>query len=64
MLFALDLGVDRDESVGALDAFVDGGERVVDVAEVETGWCSSTRWLGVYAEAVQQSNTVAPSSGA
>ncbi|HEU5042048.1 MAG TPA: acylglycerol kinase family protein, partial [Gemmatimonadales bacterium] len=25
--FALDLGVDRDDVVGALDAFVDGGER-------------------------------------
>ena len=32
--FALDLGVDRDDVVGALDAFVDGGERVVDLAEV------------------------------
>ena len=32
--FALDLGVDRDDVVGALDAFVDGGERVVDLGEV------------------------------
>ena len=32
--FALDLGVNRDDVVGALDAFVDGGERVVDLAEV------------------------------
>ena len=32
--FALDLGVDRDDVVGALDAFVDGGERLVDLAEV------------------------------
>ena len=32
--FALDLGVDRDDVVGALDAFVDGGERRVDLAEV------------------------------
>ena len=30
--FALDLGVDRDDVVGALDAFVDGGERRVDLA--------------------------------
>ena len=37
--FALDLGVDRDDVVGALDAFVDGGERVVDLAEVN-GRCS------------------------
>jgi hypothetical protein len=32
--FALDLGVDRDDVVGALDAFVDGGEHRVDLAEV------------------------------
>ena len=32
--FALDLGVDRDDVVGALDAFVDGGERRVDLGEV------------------------------
>ena len=39
--FALDLGVDRDDVVGALDAFVDGGERRVDLAEVN-GRVSST----------------------
>jgi diacylglycerol kinase family enzyme len=32
--FALDLGVDRDDVVGALDAFTNGRERVVDLAEV------------------------------
>ena len=32
--FALDLGVDRDDVVGALDAFVDGGEHLVDLGEV------------------------------
>ena len=32
--FALDLGVDRDDVVGALDAFVNGGERRVDLADV------------------------------
>ena len=32
--FALDLGVDRDDVVGALDAFVGGRERRVDLAEV------------------------------
>ena len=32
--FALDLGVDRDDVVGALDAFVDGGERRVDLGVV------------------------------
>ena len=32
--FALDLGIDRDDVVGALDAFVDGGERPVDLGDV------------------------------
>jgi hypothetical protein len=32
--FALDLGVDRDDVVSALDAFLTGGERRVDLAEV------------------------------
>jgi hypothetical protein len=32
--FALDLGVDRDDVVGALDAFTKARERVVDLAEV------------------------------
>ncbi len=30
--FALDLGIDRDDVVGALDAFIDGYERRVDLA--------------------------------
>ena len=33
--FALDLGVDRDDVVGALDAFIDGYERRVDLAAGE-----------------------------
>src|SRR5438067_10851577 len=33
--FALDLGVDRGDVAGALDAFVDGGERRVGLAEVD-----------------------------
>jgi diacylglycerol kinase family enzyme len=32
--FALDLGIDRDDVVGALDAFVDGGKRRVDLGDV------------------------------
>jgi diacylglycerol kinase family enzyme len=32
--FALDLGVDRRDLIGALDAFTDGFERRIDVAEV------------------------------
>jgi diacylglycerol kinase family enzyme len=53
--FALDLGVDRDDVVGALDAFVDGGERRVDLAEVNGRVFVNNVSLGVYAEAVQQS---------
>lgn len=54
--FALDLGVDRDDVVGALDAFVKGGERVVDLAEVNGRVFVNNVSLGVYAEAVQQAS--------
>ena len=53
--FALDLGVDREDVVGALDALVDGGERVVDLAEVNGRVFVNNVSLGVYAEAVQRS---------
>ncbi len=53
--FAVDLGVDRDDVVGALDALVDGGERVVDLAEVNGRVFVNNVSLGVYAEAVQSS---------
>ena len=52
--FALDLGVDRDDVVGALDAFVDGGERTVDLAEVNGRVFVNNVSLGVYADAVQR----------
>jgi diacylglycerol kinase family enzyme len=52
--FALDLGVDRDDVVGALDAFVDGGERRVDLAEVNGRVFVNNASLGLYAEAVQR----------
>ena len=52
--FALDLGVDRDDVVGALDAFTKGGERVVDLAEVNGRVFVNNVSLGVYAESVQQ----------
>ena len=51
--FALDLGVDRDDVVGALDAFTKGGERIVDLAEVNGRVFVNNVSLGVYAEAVQ-----------
>jgi diacylglycerol kinase family enzyme len=51
--FALDLGVDRDDVVGALDAFVDGGERFVDLGDVNGRVFVNNVSLGLYAEAVQ-----------
>jgi diacylglycerol kinase family enzyme len=52
--FALDLGVDREDVVGALDAFIDGGERYVDLGEVNGRVFVNNVSLGVYAEAVGQ----------
>ncbi len=52
--FALDLGVDRDDVVGALDAFVNGNERRVDLAELNGRVFVNNVSLGVYASAVQR----------
>jgi diacylglycerol kinase family enzyme len=52
--FALDLGVDRNDVVGALDALVDGGERRVDLARVNGKVFVNNVSLGLYAEAVQR----------
>jgi diacylglycerol kinase family enzyme len=52
--FALDLGVDREDVVGALDAFVDGRERRVDLAEVNGRIFVNNVSLGLYAEAVHR----------
>jgi diacylglycerol kinase family enzyme len=52
--FALDLGVDRDDVVGALDAFIDGGERRVDLGNVNGRTFVNNVSLGVYGEAVQR----------
>lgn len=51
--FALDLGVDRDDVVGALDAFVDGGEHFVDLGDVNGRVFVNNVSMGLYAEAVQ-----------
>lgn len=51
--FALDLGVDRDDVVGALDAFVNGGEKRVDLGLVGDRTFVNNVSLGLYAEAVQ-----------
>ena len=52
--FALDLGVARNDVVGALDAFVNGGERVVDLAEINGRVFVNNVSLGLYATAVQR----------
>jgi diacylglycerol kinase family enzyme len=52
--FALDLGVDRGDVVGALDALVDGGERVVDLADVNGRLFVNNVSLGLYATAVHR----------
>jgi diacylglycerol kinase family enzyme len=52
--FALDLGVDRDDVIGALDAFVGGREKRVDLAEVNGRVFVNNVSLGLYAEAVQR----------
>jgi len=52
--FALDVGVDRHDVQGALDAFTDGVERVIDVAEVNGHVFLNNVSLGIYGEAVQQ----------
>ena len=52
---ALDLGVDRHDLVGALDAFGDQGvERSIAVAEVNGRVFLNNVSLGIYGEAVQQ----------
>ena len=50
---ALDLGLDRDDVVGALEAFASPVERVVDLAFVNDRVFVNNVSLGVYAEIVQ-----------
>jgi diacylglycerol kinase family enzyme len=51
--FALDVGVDRHDVAGALDAFTDGVERRIDVAEVNGRMFLNNVSLGVYGDAVR-----------
>jgi diacylglycerol kinase family enzyme len=51
--FALDLGIDRDDVIGALDAFRDGYERTVDLARVNGRVFVNNVSFGVYAAIVQ-----------
>ena len=51
--FALDLGLDRDDVVGALDAFTDGVERRIDLASLNERVFVNNASLGAYAQVVQ-----------
>ena len=51
--FALDLGLNRDDVVGALDAFADGVEHRVDLATVNGRVFVNNATLGLYAKIVQ-----------
>jgi diacylglycerol kinase family enzyme len=51
--FALDLGLDRDDVVGALDAFAAAYERRIDLAQLGDRIFVNNASLGVYARVVQ-----------
>jgi diacylglycerol kinase family enzyme len=51
--FAVDLGLDRDDVVGALDAFTEGVERRIDLARLNGRVFVNNASLGVYARVVQ-----------
>ncbi len=51
--FALDLGLDRADVVGALDAYEDGLQRYIDLAEVNGRTFVNNASLGLYASVVQ-----------
>jgi diacylglycerol kinase family enzyme len=51
--FALDLGLDRADVVGALDAFTDGVDRRIDLATVNGRVFVNNASLGLYAKVVQ-----------
>jgi len=51
--FALDLGIDREDVVGALDAFTAGVERRIDLASVNGRVFVNNASVGAYAQVVQ-----------
>jgi diacylglycerol kinase family enzyme len=51
--FALDVGVDRHDVIGALDAFTDGAERQIDIAAVNGRTFLNNVSLGIYGDAVR-----------
>jgi diacylglycerol kinase family enzyme len=53
--FALDLGLDRNDVIAALDAFTDGVERCVDLGQVNGRVFVNNVSLGVYGRVVQAS---------
>jgi diacylglycerol kinase family enzyme len=52
--FALDVGIDRRDVLGALGAFTDGVERRIDLAEVNGRLFLNNMSLGIYGDAVQR----------
>jgi diacylglycerol kinase family enzyme len=52
--FAMDVGVDRHDLVGALDALTTGVERRIDVADVNSRVFLNNVSLGIYGDAVRQ----------
>ena len=54
--FARDLGVPPNDLAGALDAFVDGLERSVDLGEVNGHLFINNVSLGIYGQAVQRAS--------
>jgi len=51
--FALDIGVDRDDVTGALDAFIRGAERRIDLAQVNGRVFVNNASIGLYGKVVQ-----------
>ena len=54
--FALDLGIDREDVPGALDAFDDGVDTKVDLAEINGRVFVNNASMGVYAKVVQSAD--------
>jgi diacylglycerol kinase family enzyme len=52
--FARDLGIDRQDLLGALDAFTDGLERWIDLAELNGRVYVNNVSLGIYGDAVRR----------
>jgi len=61
--FAMDLGLDRTNVVGALDAFTDGVERHIDLAKVGDRVFVNNVSLGTYAKVLQSDGYRAAKTG-